>query len=1129
MGKRWPVRPPRRTGFLLWALRCDRPRWASSDSAAGGLKLEFAASASYKFDIMKNTPGRCAPFPTILILVASFCAAAALRAQPGAWDPAFYRTSVFDGTVFGVAVQPDGRVLVGGAFTSVTGVPRRGIARVNRSASLDPTFDPGLGVEGKNAGVYALALYSDGTNAGKVVIVGSFTNVNRVARFGVARLNPDGSLDPSFSPGTGIEDGDVYAVAIQADDKVVVGGSFISVQGAVRPGLARFNADGSLDSTFRPGTGTGGGETNAVDVVAVQPDGKIVIGGSFTTFRGVARAGIARLTSTGTLDLTSAFDPGTGAEDGSVYALALQTDGGILMAGDFGTVQGQPRDGVARLNTDGSLDTVFAPSSGGGNAITVWAVAPVGSNQVLVAGEFTVMANEPCDGIARLNADGSQDAAFTNRFSDTVRFNVGNGEYVLTLALRDDGSVVAGGTFELVNNLYRPTLCQLTPDGDVDPVFNQESGTFDSVLATALQPDGKLVLGGQFTLANGASRRGLARLNADGLLDGSFDPGAGVVGRVFALAAYTNGPKLGQTLLGGAFTSVGGVAASGLARVNTNGVVDTNFSATILSNDVEAVVLQTDGKILIGGTFTNVNGAPRSGVARLNADGGLDGSFDPGRGIAGAGVHSLALQTNGFVVIGGAFTNFDGTPRNGLARLTTTGALDASFDPGSGVAGGPVRALTLQPDGGLLIGGGFATARGAPRSGVARFNPDGTLDAGFDPGAGIGDGEIRALALQTNGQIFIGGSFTNFNRLPCGGLARLNADGSFDYGFDPGSGLAYVGQVRAKAYSLTLQPDGQVVVGGAFLTINGVGSMTAGNIARLVGGAAVPTPPRLTWWPTDITALSGDTVSLSVQAAGSKPLSYQWLFNSGAVSGQTNALLQLNSVTTNQAGAYAVLVTNAVGAVTSPPVALKVIVTVQLGPALNAPWLSWTTGGDRSWYGETTVTHDGVAAAQSGPITDNQQTYLTTTVPGPGRVTFWWKVSSEAGFDLLDFSINNSGQAEISGEADWAQLTLPVPAGPATLSWVYSKDPNNAAGLDAGWVDQVSYVQAPTLTAGTLPDGRLQLSVQASPDQSVAIQASTNLTDWATIEVVTNSGAGVRFTDDAATNFNRRFYRTLTP
>src|SRR5678815_422072 len=110
-----------------------------------------------------------------------------------------------DRVVYALTTQPDGKVLVGGAFTSVTGVPRRGIARVNTSGSLDSTFNPGIGIEGKGAAVYAMASYTNGTNTGKVIIAGSFTHFNRVARTGIARLNSDGTLDTSFDPGAGIE------------------------------------------------------------------------------------------------------------------------------------------------------------------------------------------------------------------------------------------------------------------------------------------------------------------------------------------------------------------------------------------------------------------------------------------------------------------------------------------------------------------------------------------------------------------------------------------------------------------------------------------------------------------------------------------------------------------------------------------------------------------------------------------------------------------------------------------------------------------------------------------------------------------------------------------------------------
>jgi hypothetical protein len=275
--------------------------------------------------------------------------------------------------------------------------------------------------------------------------------------------------------------------------------------------------------------------------------------------------------------------------------------------------------------------------------------------------------------------------------------------------------------------------------------------------------------------------------------------------------------------------------------------------------------------------------------------------------------------------------------------------------------------------------------------------------------------------------------------------------------------------------------------------------------------------------------LAGENLSFTVKASGSKPLSYQWRRNGIALPGETNTLLQLGAVSTNQAGAYTVAITNSSGAVTSAPALLTVLQTLDLAVALDAPGLTWTSGGDRIWFGQATVDHDGTDAAQSAPIGNNQQVSLQASILGPGRVTFWWKVSSEDGFDFLDFLINDATQASLTGEVDWVQRTFLVPAGQSTLTWIYSKDTATAAGQDAAWVDQVSYVQAPVLVPARLADGQLQLAMQAAGGQRIEVQASTNLTNWAIIGALTNTSSVATFIDAAATNFNPRFYRTVTP
>jgi hypothetical protein len=135
---------------------------------------------------------------------------------------------------------------------------------------------------------------------------------------------------------------------------------------------------------------------------------------------------------------------------------------------------------------------------------------------------------------------------------------------------------------------------------------------------------------------------------------------------------------------------------------------------------------------------------------------------------------------------------------------------------------------------------------------------------------------------------------------------------------------------------------------------------------------------------------------------------------------------------------------------------------------LDATNLVWTTTPtDAPWSAEISVVHDGQAAAQSGHVTDNQRSLLQTTVAGPGLLTFWWKVSSEEGYDFLKFHLDGTNLpplASISGEVDWQQLSFNLPSGTHTLWWIYSKDGSVSIGQDAGWLDQVAFTAEPVIT-----------------------------------------------------------------
>ena len=196
-------------------------------------------------------------------------------------------------------------------------------------------------------------------------------------------------------------------------------------------------------------------------------------------------------------------------------------------------------------------------------------------------------------------------------------------------------------------------------------VFQEGEGVNGRVLAMLVQPDGKIIIGGNFSSVNGVPRGNLARLNADGTLDRTFADqyAAGVNGTVFALVAH----PAGGVIVGGDFTSAGNVARTDLAHFNNDGSVDLKFaegqSGEVTNGSVNALLVLPDGKIILGGSFSVVLGRQRINIARLNADGSLDDPVSPKSIINGA-VRSLVPLPGGDILAGGGFTVAGKVPRN---------------------------------------------------------------------------------------------------------------------------------------------------------------------------------------------------------------------------------------------------------------------------------------------------------------------------------------------------------------------------------------------------------------------------------------------------------------------------------
>ncbi len=363
---------------------------------------------------------------------------------------------------------------------------------------------------------------------------------------------------------------------------------------------------------------------------------------------------------------------------------------------------------------------------------------------------------------------------------------------------------------------------------ELDMSFDAGERADGDIHAIAQQTDGRIILAGEFTTINNVSRPHVARLHPDGALDFSFNTGLGPSSSVFAAVVQPDG----KIVIGGAFGMVDGQVRPYLARLRSDGSLDADFNTNSIFNGVvRALALQTDGRIVVGGEFTDVGGRSRGRIARLLANGSLDETFDPGTGANGT-LRALVLQPDGKVIIGGRFTSYDGVERARVARVLTSGALDADFDPGTG-AERQVRALGLLPDGRIYVGGEFEIFNGANRSSIARLFPNGGLDPGFDPGVMESD-EVQTLAVEPDGHVWIGGMFQQAGGQQGPLFARLNPSGAADPDVTSALNENLPGD---EIHTVLRQGDGLMIVAGEFRRVN---SFTRQRLARLI---PLETPP----------------------------------------------------------------------------------------------------------------------------------------------------------------------------------------------------------------------------------------------------------------------------------------------
>jgi uncharacterized delta-60 repeat protein len=681
-----------------------------------------------------------------------------------------------------IVVQADGKLVAGGNSLGSAATNDFSIARYDAGGTLDPSFS-GDGLQVIDIGgrldadeLGEVALQADG----KIVAGGATSD-----GLAVVRLNPAGTLDPSFSgdgmlltavpPNTLVPE-EFGAVAIQPDGKIVVTG------GASSMVIARYNSDGTPDTTFA-GDGLLTGPPGNVKDLLVQPDGKLAVAGYGFDSNLPNAFSVARLNADGSFD--NSFS-GDGIQTTATFgfnparALVRQPDGKLVAAG--GSM-------VARYETDGTADDSFSEDGQHSPANTsVFGLALQPNGKLLLAGRSIFQPTFDF-AVERLNADGTPDDQYGN--AGVALTDFGFGDQISSVALQPNGTAVVAGQAESAAPDFFPeadfALARYTGDGQPDTTFsgdgrqttNLQVTSRNFASAVAVQPNERIVVGGYTSTFETDGGFELARYLSDGQPDPSFS-GDGHVHTAFS----GRGALLADMALegDGDIVAVGGSSPNSsqpgepdfaLARYTDDGQPDTTFSGDGEqltdfaggSDQATGVAVQADGKLVVSGVTAPSQSAFHFAVARYNTDGTLDATF------------------------------------SGDGRATT----DFGFSS-------QAHDVVVQPDGKIVLAGSLNSGPGSSEFAIARYNPDGTPDTSFSGDGrdrGGFSGGARALVLQPGGRILVvGSSNAQFT------LVRYTPEGSLDTTFS-GDGLqvtTFAG--RASATDVVLDPDGRILVVG---------------------------------------------------------------------------------------------------------------------------------------------------------------------------------------------------------------------------------------------------------------------------------------------------------------------------
>ncbi len=742
---------------------------------------------------------------SLCICLTSFNAA---RAASIALDPTF-SPPFFAAPSYGtrVTLLPDGSYVMNFSIDALNDQPAGAIIKFLADGTLDTSFK----FTSDYDFVATAAALSDGR-----LIVAAEKYVYGMKEFAqhILRLNTDGSIDPTFNsadatttlsanPSPYNFNVEVRTIVIQPDGKILLAGFFGAFGGSAHPGIARLLPDGTLDSGFAPITlqfDPGGPGHGLWAKPAIQTDGKILIAGDFNGLNGVAAPGVARLNSNGTLDGTFNANGFTRFSfNFPIRGVVVQTDGKIIVGGKFNVTGGAQGVPLLRLNSNGSLDPAYAHPTINFNRIRNLALQPDGKAVALSTSVY------------RFNIDGSLDSTFSQPVLLDTNNNLIPPEG-FTLNLQSDGRILIGGLFNEVANPTGPALprwsvARFNSDGTLDTTHATFHETAAKMNPTSFvrQFDGSTLIAAEFTTLPLAPAfpHSFGRLFADGSLDPTFDP--------LALLPESPATALGFVLLpdGNIFGFANSDDMSGfgygvllpdgrVADPNYDGDDSVVFSSAHPQADSRVLVSSSDAQSVID----------NKQLKRIKTDGSLDSSFqlDPS-------ILANTVQRDGFGVI----TNM------GVGNKIVMVAPDDSILFSYLAVDSTFRLVRLTPDGAIDPTFAAATIPATTLPFLAETTSDGSDVPALQP---LSLGFTDALPL-TGGQIVVTGDFASYAGANAHGIVRLNANGTVDASFQAGGGAQWTQTTetstqRPSIDNIELQNDGKFLITGTFEAFNGV-------------------------------------------------------------------------------------------------------------------------------------------------------------------------------------------------------------------------------------------------------------------------------------------------------------------